>query len=286
MQTITPFLQHIRQNNKLPIRIVSPDFGHLTAEEAVTFVVPHRSPYYFFMFMLDGRGRHNIDLQQYEVTGNELVFVTPQQVHEPKAVSKDSKFVKLGFDESCLSLLPKQYPFLINPLNDQKVSFTPATAVRVKAIFAILLDLLRHWDTGPELILAHLNSLLTEVNTAYFLTSTAPAKGTFYRYIDFKAFVEKHLTEQPSVGQIAEELGLNPNGLYKLVKQHSGLSPKEYLTKRLMLEAGRRLYQTKDLSIKELAFELGFNDPEYFSRLFKKVIGQTITQFSQDLSGY
>jgi AraC family transcriptional activator of pobA len=285
MQTIAPFLQYIRQNNKLPIRIVSPDFGHLTAEEAANFIVPHRSPYYFFMFMLDGHSCHQIDLKQYEVTGNELVFVTPHQVHKQEVIGKGGKFVKLGFDESCLFLLLKQYPFLIDPLNYQKVSFAPAAALRVKAIFAILLDLLRHWDTAPELILAHLNSLLTEINTAYFLTPTAPARNKLARYIDFKTLVEKQLTEQPSVRQIAEELGINLNGLYKLVKQHSGLSPKEYITKRLILEAGRRLYHTKDLSIKELAFELGFNDPEYFSRLFKKVTGQTIPQFSQDLSG-
>lgn len=285
MQTITPFLKHIRQNSKLPIRIISPDFGHLTTEEAANFIAPHRSPYYFFMFMLDGRCCHQIDLKQYEVTGNELVFVTPHQVHEQKGIGKGSKFVKLGFDESCLSLLLQQHPFLIDPLNYQKVSFTPAAALRVKAIFAILLELLRHWDTSPELILAYLNSLLTEINTAYFLTSTVPAGNTLAHYVDFKTLVEKQLTEQPSVRQIAEELGINPNGLYKLVKQHSGLSPKEYITKRLMLEAGRRLYHRKDLSIKELAFELGFNDPEYFSRLFKKVTGQTLPQFLQDLSG-
>lgn len=286
MQTIRPFLQHIRQNNKLPIRIVSPDFGHLTAEEMAALVIPQRSPYYFFMFMLDGRSNHRIDLQQYEVINNELVFVVPHQVHEQEAVSKGGKFVKLGFDERCLSMLPVQYPFLTDPLNYQKVSFTPAASLRIKAILAILLDLLKHWDTTPELILAHLNSLLTETNTAYFLSSTAPAKEKLSYYLNFKMLVEKQLTEQPSIRQIAEELGINPNGLYKLVKQHSGLSPKEYITKQLILEAERRLYQTKDRSIKELAFELGFNDPEYFSRLFRKVTGQTIAQFSQDLSGH
>ncbi|UPK66633.1 AraC family transcriptional regulator [Chitinophaga filiformis] len=285
MQTITPFLQYLRQNRQLPVRIVSPEFGHLTAEEAATYVAPHRSPYYFFMFMLEGRSCHQIDLHKYEVNDNELIFVTPQQIHEQEGMSKGGKFVKLGFDEICLSLLPGQYEFLVHSLNDQKVGFSPSAALRVKAIFAILLDLLRHWDTAPELILAHLNSLLTEINAAYLPAATIPAKDTLSRYSDFRAFVEKHLTEQPGVGLIAEKLGINPNGLYKLVKQHAGLSPKEYITKRLILEAGRRLYHMKDVSIKELAFELGFNDPEYFSRLFKKVTGHTIPQFLADLSG-
>jgi len=55
------------------------------------------------------------------------------------------------------------------------------------------------------------------------------------------------------------------------------------MNNRLILEAKRRLYYSES-SIKELAFDLGFNDPEYFSRLFKKVTGKTITMFVQDLS--
>jgi AraC family transcriptional regulator, transcriptional activator of pobA len=51
------------------------------------------------------------------------------------------------------------------------------------------------------------------------------------------------------------------------------------------LEAKRRLYYAESSSIKELAFGLGFNDPEYFSRLFKKITGKTIAVFVQDLSG-
>ena len=51
-----------------------------------------------------------------------------------------------------------------------------------------------------------------------------------------------------------------------------------------MPEAKRRLYYAES-SIKELAYDLGFNDPDYFSRLFKKVTGQTIAAFVQDLSG-
>jgi AraC-like DNA-binding protein len=56
------------------------------------------------------------------------------------------------------------------------------------------------------------------------------------------------------------------------------------MTNRLILEARRRLYYGHRSSVKELAFELGFNDPDYFSRLFKKVTGQTVAAFFQDLS--
>jgi AraC-like DNA-binding protein len=97
-------------------------------------------------------------------------------------------------------------------------------------------------------------------------------------------FVEDNLTEHPTIGRIAEELAVSTDSLYQLVKHYAGLSPKEFLTNRLMLEARRRLYYRERSSVKELAFELGFNDPAYFSRLFKKVTGKTVAAFFRDLS--
>lgn len=214
-----------------------------------------------------------------------MLFILPHQIHQLPTTKHGSDYYKLGFDEHCLSLLPKQYPFLVNPLNNQKIEFTSSAAARLKSIFEILLGLLSTKDTEPELILAHLNSLLTEINSAYFSTDTNPADDKLSKYISFKVFVENNLTDHPTIKDIAEQLALNTNSLYSIVKHYSGLSPKEFMTNRLIMEARRRLYYAESSSIKELAYELGFNDPEYFSRLFKKVTGKTIGMFFQDLSG-
>ncbi|HTI94137.1 MAG TPA: helix-turn-helix domain-containing protein, partial [Puia sp.] len=174
--------------------------------------------------------------------------------------------------------------FLLDPLNQQKIRFSPAAAVRLRSIFAILLGLLRTADTEPELILAHLNSLLTEIDTAYFTIAKKPADNGLTKFIGFKVFVENNLTDHPSIRDIAEQLALSTDSLYQIVKRYSGLSPKEFITNRLILEARRRLYYGRRSSVKELAFELGFNDPDYFSRVFKKVTGKTVAEFFQDLS--
>jgi AraC-like DNA-binding protein len=284
MLPLESFLQHYTQNHKLPIRLSSPSFGHLPAEIAAHYPLVHRTPHYFLLFMVDGLTRHGADLQQFEVHNHELLFILPHQLHHLPPGKQGTDYYKLGFDESCLALLPRHYAFLLNPFNNQKVRFGPAAAARVKAIFDMLLDLLRAMDTPAELILAHLNSLLTEVNAAYFAAHKNPADGQLAHYIRFKLLVEASLAEHPSIGAMAEELALNPNRLYSIVKHYSGLSPKEFITHRLVLEAKRRLYYSPR-SVKELAYELGFNDPEYFARVFKKVTGQTVSTFVQDLSG-
>lgn len=285
MKSKESFLERFRQNNNLPIRVVSPGFGHLSSEYVTQYVHTRQTSHYFFLFMIDGSSRHKINLQPYEVNNNELLFILPNQLHELPAEKNAADYFKIGFDESCLSRLPKQYPFLINALNNQKILIAPAAAARLKSIFEILLELLSVIDTDPDLILAYLNSLLTEINSSYFSAGKSPADDNLSKFIDFKVFVENNLTDHPTIQAIAQELTLNTHSLYHIVKQYSGQSPKAFITNRLILEARRRLSYHKSTSIKELAFELGFNDPDYFSRLFKKVTGKTITSFFQDLSG-
>lgn len=284
MQSLGPFLHHFKQNNKLPIRLVSPTFGHLSPETLGITGRTHRTPHYFFLFMVEGITCHGVDLERFEIKNNELLFILPHQIHHLPTTKQGTDYYKLGFDEECLSLLPRQYPFLINPFNSQKIQFTTSASVRLKSIFEMLLGLLKELNTNPELILAHLNTLLTEINAAYFSTDKYLADDNLSKYIRFKLIVENSLTDHPTIIEIAEKLAINTNSLYSIVKHYSGFSPKEFITNRLVLEAKRRLYYSKS-SIKELAYDLGFNDPEYFSRLFKKVTGKTIASFVQDLSG-
>jgi AraC family transcriptional regulator, transcriptional activator of pobA len=122
--------------------------------------------------------------------------------------------------------------------------------------------------------------LLAELNSAYFKNKEPIniLNTNLSKFIEFKLVVETHLTEQPSVNTIADKLALTTNSLYRIVKEYSGVSPKDFFTNRLMIEAQRKLLYSP-LSVKELAYELGFNDPDYFSRFFKKCTGKSVSEF-------
>ncbi|PZR16251.1 MAG: AraC family transcriptional regulator [Flavobacterium psychrophilum] len=272
------------QNSILPLRIVTPDFGHLTEQAAKKYGQYQRLPYYFFLFVLEGATQHGIDTENFSVGRHEMLFSTPGQIREFPETMHGKNYYKLGFNHECLARLPKVYPFLINPLNQQKISFLPDAALRLEEIFNILLNLLQTPDGDQELILAYLHSLLTEINAAYFTSGKKPSNERLEKFIGFKIFVENNLVNHPTVVKIAEELAISTDSLYQIVKQYSGLSPKEFITKRLILEARRRIYYNQHTTVKELAYELGFNDPDYFSRLFRKTTGKTIAAFFKDLS--
>ncbi|HEY8959344.1 helix-turn-helix domain-containing protein [Chitinophaga sp.] len=272
------------QNSKLPIRVVSPTFGHLSGEASKNYQSSKRLSYYFFLFVFEGHCQYSIDGEKFGVGKNEVLFSLPNQFQESPSNLHGRDYYKLGFDDQCLYRMPGKFPFLLNPLNQQKVRLLPGAAHRLQAILAILSDLLSTADGDPDLIVAYLNSMLTEINLAYFRSQKRPTGQEVDKFIEFKMFVESNFAGQPSITTIAEKLALGDDSLYRIVKKHSGLSPKEFITQRLILEAMRRIHHEQNTSVKELAYQLGFNDPGYFSRLFKKITGKTVAAFYQDLS--
>ncbi len=276
------------QNDKLSIKINSNDNPYHSSDIQQKRLQPRRLTSYFIVLIDSGSITYKLDLQDITVTDGQLLFAMPNQIFAPPAKTDNLKYFKVLFDENTLALLPQQFPFLVNPLKSQTIIFDDAARKRVRKVFEILNQIL-HLDKHPtdtEITLAYLNSLLSELNSAYFKTKEPIniLNTNLSKFIEFKLVVETHLTEQPSINTIAKKLDLTTNGLYRLVKECSGTSPKEFFTNRLMMEAQRKL-RYSNLSVKELAYELGFNDPDYFSRLFKKSTGKNVSDFlqSQDL---
>lgn len=84
---------------------------------------------------------------------------------------------------------------------------------------------------------------------------------------------------QPSVNLLADEVHLSPNYLSDLLLKEVGHSAKDHINAFLVSKAKTALLTT-DLSISQIAYDLGFNYPHYFSRLFKQKTGITPNEFS------
>jgi len=284
---IDGFLQH----NELKILTgSSEDLAALHKSVYEKFQIPHKSDRYFFVYNEQNSAKHSLDLLEINLSDGELLFVVPNQIHTSPPLEKGSKFHSLSFEANCLSLLPRQFHFLTNPFNRQTILFDNESRLRVKTLFETLRQLLFFSSArnNTEIILAHLNTLLTEFNSAYFKNTSSEifSGNKLSKYIQFKLFIEIEFKKQPSVNSIAQKLILSENQLYSIVKEFSGLSPKKYLIQRLILEAQRILFYESP-SIKELAYDLGFADPDYFSRLFKQQTGKSVSRFVryiQDLS--
>lgn len=268
-------------NDKLGVKVVTDNHPYPSAEIQQKLLQPRRLTSYFIVLIDSGSITYNLDLKDITLTDGQLLFAMPNQVFTPPAKTAGLKYWKALFDENTLALLPQQFPFLVNPLHSPVITFDDAARERVRKVFEILNRILYvDQATDTEIILAYLNLLLTELNSAYFKQAepTQILNANLSKFIEFKLIVETHLAEQPSVHSIADKLALTPNSLYRIVKEFSGVSPKDFFSNRLMIEAQRKLLYSP-LSVKELAYELGFNDPDYFSRFFKKCTGKSVREF-------
>ena len=94
----------------------------------------------------------------------------------------------------------------------------------------------------------------------------------------FNVLVEEHFREKKSVQEYAELMYKSPKTITNAFHKHAGETPLQIITNRVIIEAKRMLLYT-DKAAKEIGYELGYSDPAHFSRLFKRVTGQTTTEF-------
>jgi transcriptional regulator GlxA family with amidase domain len=84
------------------------------------------------------------------------------------------------------------------------------------------------------------------------------------------AFMTQHLNRPLQVSTLAAMVSISPSHYFALFKRRTGRAPMDYFT-RLRMEEARRLLDTTESSVKEVAAALGYDDPFYFSRVFKAV---------------
>lgn len=89
------------------------------------------------------------------------------------------------------------------------------------------------------------------------------------------------LSEVPKVAYFAEKANLSPGYFGDLIKRETGNSPQEIITLHLINEAKRRLAST-DTDISVIAYDLGFQYPQHFTRLFKRVTGKSPSTFRNE----
>ena len=91
--------------------------------------------------------------------------------------------------------------------------------------------------------------------------------------LKFRNYIEAHLTDSDlNVETIGAELGLSRVQLYRKIKALTGQSPVELL-RTARLNKGRQLLQTTGKTVSEVAYEVGFTAPSYFTKCFKDEFG-------------
>lgn len=251
-------------------------------------VAPHRHTYYEIIWITEGSGLHTIDFQPYEFKGPCLFLLQPSHIHQIRKDGPTKGYV-LKFNESVFAVeagaenLLLKYGIFDN-INVQPVLHLDTTAV------ALLDDLMQKMlqeykqptDLSEVIIASYLKIFLLQVYKLKDVHTQTIAQlipePRYLTYRTFKQLLEERYQQKHAVQDYADALALTPRTLNEITHKYAGKNVSQLIKERLMLEAKRLLHHGQ-LSVKEIAAQLGFEDAAYFTRFFTKNSGASPLAF-------
>ena len=249
---------------------------------------PHAHEFYQILWFRRGHGMHHVDFVDYPIQDNTIFFIAPGQIHSFDD-KKDYEGVVIHFNASFMadeetseSIFLKYDVFnaydslpyyhisheeeerlmtLVNEMN-REYSLTGAFAHKDYMLHLVRLFLIRVQRSGER----------REVAKLYV---SCVANQTFVR---FRQLLEQNFRQVHTVQEYADRLNISSRTLTKYVNQSAHRSPLQIINDRILLEAKRQLCHSA-LSIKEIGYQLGFEDPSYFVKFFKRLTGKMPSEF-------
>lgn len=241
----------------------------------------HRDDHYVFLLLKQGEFLLEIDFREWRVTAPAMCFITPGQVHRYiRQRNSDGWF--LFADQG---LVAGKYRDIFENYQhvQQQFPLTPAHAVfNSMPLLQQVLDAANHplkKQVVSSLSEAIFGLLATEA-LEHDLSHTTAHNQRQTITTSFRKLVKKKYREVKQVQQYAALLHITPLYLNECVKTATGYPASHWIAEEVLLEARRLLYYTR-LDARQIAFELGYEDAAYFSRLFKKHTGVTPLAFRE-----
>lgn len=238
---------------------------------------PHRHDFFQLLWLDEGRGTLLCDLEEHAFEGRSLAFFAPGRLHawnhqiEPRGIM-------LGFPPSFFHSdadhpgLLGRLSFLHEPV-DPVIHFDGKVACEMGQHFTQLLeDASRPYVGRDDIVRALITIILSKIRRHLEMAGKpvsdqggAAAAALSHR---FRTALDQNFPRLLKVSDYARLLGVSRSYLNEELRIHTGNTASEHIHERMLLEA-KRLLVHSPRSIAEVAYELQFQDPSYFSRFFR-----------------
>jgi AraC family transcriptional regulator, transcriptional activator of pobA len=260
-----------------PVQVVSLDGMQTTPADARD---PHRHDYHELIWVREGSGRQLLDGRPVPVEPRTLTLIGRGQVHVfESARGVRGAVVRFGEELVLGGGAERAAPgWLLAGRGGRSVSVPEDEVGALEAVIGSLrAEATRPADPrSPELERHLVSVLLLWVERWYDAARTEhreadDAEVELHRR--FAQLLERDFARHHDAAHYADALAVPPAALSRALSEVTGRPTKDLITDRVMLEAARLLRFT-DLSVQEIAFRTGFDDPLYFSRAFKRRQGE------------
>lgn len=231
---------------------------------------------------------------KYDHDNGSMMFMKPRQVIEINNVELEEKGFIIWIHEDFLNGYHlhseiKKYGYFDYEANEALHLSAREEQIIWDLHSKIELEYYNNQDEySREIIIAHIDSILKYSQRFYkrqFINRTELSGKTVSKFNDLlTSYLEKgkvHEKGLPTVKSLADLFNLSPRYLSDLLKQETGKTAIELIHVFLISEA-KNLLQGSENSVSETAYALGFDNPPYFSRLFKKEVGVSPNEYRKN----
>jgi len=235
----------------------------------------------------EGVAQVKIDFTTFSFQDPALIFVSENQLLNIQSQTNSLKGIMLCFSSNffCIKLNRSETfcdAVIFNTTKPPYILLDQAVIQKINYLITAMHNELHEANEfQEEIITSQLKTLLlyaSKIKLKQFgevnLSSLSPL------VTDFQHLLDQEYEREHQVQFYASRLNISQKGLNKVVKKELGRTVGELIKEKLVIEAKRALY-TKKLSVKEIAFKLGFSDPAYFSRFFKKETTQSPKEYAE-----
>jgi AraC family transcriptional activator of pobA len=241
----------------------------------------HRDDHYIFFMIESGSAEINVDFCDIILPGQSVYYLLPGQVHH-RINTRDAKGWFMAVDTG---LIAKEFREIFEDhlLMQKPYQLTDERYLQCYKLLHLLNDTHKSNSNEPfylQNVYALLNSFLATVAASYSKLCTAEKGQSRPKQIaqDFKRLLSENFITEKSPTAYAQMLNISGAYLNESLNKITGMPVSYWITHEVMLEAKRLLYYTQ-LTVKEIAHQLGYDDHTYFSRLFKSTVNKTPLEF-------
>lgn len=234
------------------------------------------------------------DNEKIALSQGEIVFHRPNEFHSIRALNSAPNFFVISFvcSSSAMIYFEKFHtvldktlkPFLSSIIREAENAFEiPKNDPNLKK----LIKKSSHAIGGEQLIKTYLEQLLIFLIrniTERKKTSVFPSKESMENYLvsSMKKFMEEKKHEVFRANELCQKIGYSKSYLCRLFHEQTGETIISYAI-RIKIKEAKRLICEENLTFSQISDTLSFENPQYFSRVFKRVTGMTPTEFKVSL---
>jgi AraC-like DNA-binding protein len=256
-------------------------FGGVSQTHPLHAVGPQVLDYYLVHYVLSGRGTFRTLGKDYQLKAGDSFFIYPGELVSYTSDEQEPwRYRWIGFKGSSAEELLS----LSGITRGQPVA-TAAAERRMAALYHRVMRTLQSGTPSADMQAGgYLRLILGEYMQNQTEASIPKEEGSVIQQQVEQAirWLTLQYYQEISIEQMAQTLGYHRTHLSKMFKQHTGMSPMSFLLK-IRMERAKLLLHEK-LTIEQVASSVGFSDPLYFSKQFKKWYGRSPSEYRQDLS--